>query len=68
MAQGGDFLEWYKQAFYHVDHTYGGIRGIIFFNQTHDTTMSSWPLNWSVTQDQQGSELVAREVARLSRR
>jgi glycosyl hydrolase family 26 len=68
LAQGGDFLEWYKQAFYHLDHTYGGIRGIIFFNQTHDTTMSSWPLNWSVTQDQQAAELVAREVARLSRR
>jgi hypothetical protein len=66
LAQGGDMVEWYKQAFYHLDHTYAGIRGLVFFNQSHDVTMSSHPLNWSVLQDPAATDLVSRELAHLS--
>jgi len=68
LAQGGDMVEWYKQAFYHIDHTYGGIRSIVFFNQSRDVTMSTSPLNWSVTQDLQAADVVSREMSRLTRR
>lgn len=66
LSYGGDVLEWYKQAFYHLDHTYGRVRGVVFFNQTKDTTMSAFPLDWSVLQDRRASGLVSREIARKS--
>ena len=67
LSAGGEMLEWYKQGFYHLDHTYGRIRSIVFFNQKHDVTMSTQPLNWTVVQDPQTAEFVARELARLSK-
>ena len=66
LTQGGDIVEWYKQAFYHLEHTYAGIRALVFFNQAHDVTMSSYPLNWSVLQDRAATNLVARELAHHS--
>lgn len=66
LSQGGDVLAWYQQAFYQLEHTYGRIRSVIFFNQPRDVTMSSHPLNWAVTQDPRATEFVAKELARLS--
>lgn len=66
LAQGGDVLVWYQQAFYQLEHTYGRIRSIIFFNQPNDVTMSSHPLDWTVGQDPRAAEFVAQELARLS--
>ncbi|HET7706813.1 MAG TPA: glycosyl hydrolase [Thermoanaerobaculia bacterium] len=66
LAQGGDVLVWYQQAFYQLEHTYGRVRSIIFFNQPNDVTMSSYPLNWTVGQDPRAAEFVAKELARLS--
>lgn len=66
LAQGGDVLVWYQQAFYQLEHTYGRVRSIIFFNQANDVTMSSYPLNWTVGQDPRAAEFVAKELARLS--
>ena len=67
ISAGGDVTEWYRQAFYHLDHTYSrGVRAIIFFNQQHDTTMPSLDLNWSVTQSPRATELVSQELARKS--
>jgi hypothetical protein len=68
LAQGGDMAEWYRQAFYHMTHTYGrGVRAVIFFNQPSDATISpNYPLNWSVTQNAKAAQVVAGEVARLS--
>ena len=66
LSSGGDTNVWYQQAFYHLEHTYGRIRSIVFFNQPNDTTMSSYPLNWTITQNPQATEFVARELARLS--
>jgi len=64
LAAGGDEYEWYRQAFYHIDHTYRtGIRAIVFFNQENDTTMSTDPLNWSVMQDDRGATFVSRSLA-----
>lgn len=66
LAAGGDPAEWYRQAFYHVTHTYSrGIRAIIFFNQENDTTISpTFPLNWNVQQSSGAVEVVAKEIAK----
>ena len=66
LGAGGDIKVWYDQAFYQLEHTYGRIRSIIFFNQPNDVTMSTHPLNWTVSQDPRAAEFVARELARLS--
>ena len=68
LAQGGDMPEWYRQAFYHMTHTYArGVRAVVFFNQPSDTTISpNYPLNWSVTQNAKATQVVAGEVAKMS--
>jgi Glycosyl hydrolase family 26 len=68
LSAGGDAAEWYRQAFYHLDHTYGrGVRAVILFNQTNDTTISpNFPLNWSLLQSPRAMELTAGELARKS--
>ena len=66
LSNGGDVLEWYRQAFYHVDHTYGRLKAIILFNQSHDTTMSAYPLNWSILQSPRVTAFVAGELERRS--
>lgn len=66
LTAGGDMEEWYRQAFYHLDHSYGRIRALTFFNQEADVTMSPTPLNWSVTQDEGTARLVSEELARKS--
>ena len=60
--------EWYRQAFYHLTHTYSrGVRAVVFFNQTNDITISpQFPLNWSVLQSPRASEVVEAEIARHS--
>jgi len=64
VTRGGNAYEWYRQAFYHIDHTYRrGIRAIIFFNQESDVTMSELALNWSVTQDPSARSFVAEQLA-----
>jgi len=66
LGSGGDILEWYRQAFYHVDHTYGRLKAIVFFNQAHDTTMSTSPLDWRVLQSPRATTFVAKELERAS--
>ena len=68
LAQGGDMAEWYRQAFYHLSHTYSrGVRAVIFFNQPTDITISpQYPLNWSVTQNAKATQVVAGEIAKMS--
>ncbi|MGZ4777567.1 MAG: glycoside hydrolase family 26 protein, partial [Thermoanaerobaculia bacterium] len=64
LAAGGSEYEWYRQALYHIDHTYArGIKGVILFNQENDITMSTNPLNWSVLQDDRASALVSQSLA-----
>ena len=64
LANGGDEYEWYRQAFYHIDHTYRrGIRSVVFFNQENDITMSTYPLNWSVMQDSRATSFVSQQLA-----
>lgn len=68
LSAGGDLAEWYRQAFYHIDHTYSrGIRAVILFNQANDITISpEFPLNWSLLQNPRAMELTAGELARKS--
>ena len=68
LAQGGDMGEWYRQAFYHMTHTYSaGVRAIEFFNQTRDVTISpQYPLNWSVIQNPRAAAVVGAEIAKKS--
>lgn len=68
LAQGGDMAEWYRQAFYHLTHTYSrGVKAVVFFNQPNDITISpTYPLNWSITQSPKAAEVVAGEIAKRS--
>lgn len=68
LSEGGDMAEWYRQAFYHMTHTYSrGVRAVVFFNQPTDITISpEYPLNWSLTQSAKASEIVAGEIARTT--
>lgn len=68
LAQGGDVAEWYRQAFYHMTHTYSrAVRAVIFFNQMNDITVSpQFPLNWSVTQSGKATTVVSEEIARTT--
>ncbi len=67
VGAGGDLTEWYRQAFYHIDHTYRrGVRAVIFFNQPRDATMPGMELNWSVIQSQRAAALVASQLAQHS--
>lgn len=68
LSKGGDMAEWYRQAFYHMNHTYArGVRAVVFFNQPNDITISpQYPLNWSLTQSTRATEVVAEEIARTS--
>ena len=68
LGKGGDAAEWYRQAFYHLDHTYRrGIRAVVFFNQSNDLTISpDFPLNWSVEQSPRAVEVVGQEIARTT--
>jgi hypothetical protein len=68
LAQGGDMAEWYRQAFYHLQHTYSrGVKAVVFFNQQNDLTIApTYPLNWSIAQNPRAMEVVAAEVARRS--
>lgn len=62
VTSGGDAAEWYAQAFRDMHAKYGAIRSVIFFNQTHDLTLSSAPLNWSPLQNGRVAGAVAAEM------
>ncbi len=68
LSQGGDVAEWYRQAFYHMTHTYSrAVRAVIFFNQPNDITLSpNYPLNWSITQSSKATGVVANEITRTT--
>lgn len=67
LASGGNITEWYKQAFYHLGHQYGGVKAIVFFNDPADRSMSpEWPLNWAIIQSPQATGLVAEQLRRSS--
>ena len=66
LAAGGDPVEWYREALYHLDHTYGRVRALVLFNQSRDVTMSAYPLNWSALQSPRASAVVAKELSRRS--
>jgi glycosyl hydrolase family 26 len=59
LTAGGDILEWYEDAFRDIDRRYHRIRGIVLFNERRDR-------NWSVMQDPETTEFVARQLVRLA--
>lgn len=67
VTSGGDAAQWYAQAFRDAHEKYGAIRSIIFFNQTHDATLSTTPLNWSPLQDVSTTRAVASEMQAQNR-
>lgn len=67
LDDGGDLATWYRQAFYQLNHHYGRIRAVVFFNDEDDRSISpDWPLDWSLMQDQETVETVSVEIARAS--
>ncbi len=67
LTAGGNMTEWYRQAFYQLGHYYGRVRGVVFFNDPADRSMSpDWPLNWTIAQSDETMTLVAAELRRSS--
>ncbi len=62
VAGGGDAAQWYAQAFRDMHDKYGAIRSVVFFNQSHDVTLSSTPLNWSPLQDAAATRAVTAAI------
>ena len=50
LTAGGDAAQWYDSAFRDLHDKYAAVRAVVFFNQAHDITLSTSPLNWSVLQ------------------
>jgi hypothetical protein len=59
VTSGGDAAEWYAAAFRDMRERYPAIRSVVFFNQPHDVTLSSSPLDWSPLQDVRATRAVA---------
>jgi beta-mannanase len=51
LGSGGDPVQWYDDAFRDLREKYAGIRAVIFFNQSRDTTLTTTPLDWSILQN-----------------
>ena len=63
LSDGGSIAEWYRQAFYQLDHHYGRIQGVIFFSDAADRSMSpEWPLNWSPLQDERAAGIITEQL------
>lgn len=60
LTAGGDARQWYVGAFHDMQDKYQGVRAVVFFNQTHDVTLSTEPLNWSPLQNV-GATLIVRD-------
>ena len=58
-SDGNIAAQWYEQAFRDMHDKYGAIRSVVFFNQSHDVTLSATPLNWSPLQDARTMRVVA---------
>jgi hypothetical protein len=50
LSSGGDARQWYEQALRDLDEKYGRVHAVVLFNQRHDVTLSTAPLDWSVLQ------------------
>jgi hypothetical protein len=50
LTSGGNAPGWYAAAFRDIETKYPSIKAIVFFNQKQDTTLSTFSLDWSVTQ------------------
>lgn len=63
LSDGGNMAEWYRQAFYQLDHHYGRIQGVIFFSDAADRSMSpEWPLNWTPLQDERAATIITEQL------
>lgn len=63
LGSGGDAASWYDQALHDLHDKYSGVRAVVFFNQTRDVTLSTEPLDWSVTQSAAATIRVRHELA-----
>jgi len=62
LTSGGDAAQWYQGAFQDMRQKYTAIRSVVFFNQTHDVTLSTAPLNWSPLQNIRATRIIAAAV------
>lgn len=64
LASGGDPAQWYRSSFQDIASKYPAIRSVVFFNQGSDTTLSTAPLDWTVTQDAAATAAVREALNR----
>jgi hypothetical protein len=67
LTSGGNASQWYADAFRDLHDKYAGVRSVVFFNQAHDVTLSTEPLDWSVVQSAGTTTVVRNELVRSSR-
>jgi hypothetical protein len=65
LTAGGDGAAWYARAFDDIRTKYPRIRSVIFFNQESDVTLSTAPLDWTVTQDREMTRVVSSAMQEL---
>jgi hypothetical protein len=62
VKSGGDAHEWYRMAFHHLDAKFPAVKMVVHFNQKNDSTITTMPLNWSVTEKARLVELFKRQL------
>ncbi len=59
LAVGGDRLAWYRDALASLPQRYPAVESLLFFNATHDQTVTYQQVDWSIS----GDAALARAVA-----
>ena len=61
-AAGGDRGEWLETALAEIRTKYPRVHAVVIFNQPADVTLSTSPLDWSLTHDPRAASVVARAM------
>lgn len=62
LAIGGDRLAWYRDALTGLPRQYPAVKALLFFNATHDQTVTYQKVDWSFTGDPALARVVANAV------
>lgn len=62
LATGGDRLAWYRDALTGLPQKYPAVKALLFFNATHDQTVTYQQVDWSIAGDPALVRVVAAAV------